>query len=373
MRPESFSTLPVIPSAQLMVVTPFATSTRDTGAVTGGAAAGADTFADTRAESEALTAVSARFADLAATDFPVDWRPSGSTVLMPVVTTASSRRFMGSVSVTVSPGATSYRVIFRPNALGVPTTLRGGCALAASRALAPLIRIDWLNAWAVRVSIPAPAEESGAFSATTPAARPTIASFSRAGMFAGEAGARASPDGVTPGASAAKFGAVSLNASVAAPFARLFSFESALRCTPPTAPPEDLAWTRTVGDVDSAGVLTASSTTGAVATALLAFRTVSAVGAICASLPPFLSTTRVPAATTSTVAAARKTHGSMRFFGAAAGITPRGALSSAVRIRDAPAINPRASATAAAHSGHSFTCASTRAASSALSAPSSHE
>ena len=35
---------------------------------------------------------------------------------------------------------------------------------------------------------------------------------------------------------------------------------------------------------------------------------------------------------------------------AAAGITPRGALSSAVRIRDDPAMNPRASATAAAHS-----------------------
>jgi hypothetical protein len=88
---------------------------------------------------------------------------------------------------------------------------------------------------------------------------------------------------------------------------------------------------------------------------------------------PFLKTARVPAATTSTVAAIRHTIGSTRFAGAATGITPRGALSSAVRIRDDAAMNPRASATAAAHCGHSFTCASTRAASSALSAPSSHE
>jgi hypothetical protein len=69
----------------------------------------------------------------------------------------------------------------------------------------------------------------------------------------------------------------------------------------------------------------------------------------------------------------RHTIGSMRFLGAATGITPRGALSSAVKIRDDAAINPRASATAAAHSGQSLTCASTRAASSALNAPSSHE
>jgi hypothetical protein len=92
-----------------------------------------------------------------------------------------------------------------------------------------------------------------------------------------------------------------------------------------------------------------------------------------ASRPPLLSTANVPPATTSNVAATRHTIGSTRFLGAVAGITPRGALSSAVRIRDDAAMNPRASATAAAHSGQSLTCASTRAASSALSAPSSHE
>ena len=37
----------------------------------------------------------------------------------------------------------------------------------------------------------------------------------------------------------------------------------------------------------------------------------------------------------------------IRLFGAAAGMTPRGALSSAVRIRDDAAMKPRASATAA--------------------------
>src|ERR1700682_5195853 len=90
-------------------------------------------------------------------------------------------------------------------------------------------------------------------------------------------------------------------------------------------------------------------------------------------LPVVLNTTRVPAATTSTVAATRHTSGSTRLRGAATGTTPLGALSSAVRIRDDAAINPRASASADEHCGPSLACAATRAASSALSAPSSHE
>ena len=63
--------------------------------------------------------------------------------------------------------------------------------------------------------------------------------------------------------------------------------------------------------------------------------------------PVLFRTASVPTATTSTVAAARQTIGSIRFRGAAAGITPRGALSSAVRIREDAAMKPRASATAA--------------------------
>jgi hypothetical protein len=47
------------------------------------------------------------------------------------------------------------------------------------------------------------------------------------------------------------------------------------------------------------------------------------------------------------VAATRHTHGCTRLLGAAAGITPRGALSNAVKILDEAAMNPRASATAA--------------------------
>jgi hypothetical protein len=77
-----------------------------------------------------------------------------------------------------------------------------------------------------------------------------------------------------------------------------------------------------------------------------ALTTLSAVD--CLLLFPVLrTTTSVPAATTSTVAAMRHTIGSIRFRGLAAGITPRGALSRAVRIRDEAAMNPRASATAA--------------------------
>jgi hypothetical protein len=83
--------------------------------------------------------------------------------------------------------------------------------------------------------------------------------------------------------------------------------------------------------------------------------TLSFIAGIGVPRPWFLSTTNVPPATTSSVAATRHTIGSTRFFGAAAGITPRGALSSAVRIRDDAAMNPRASATAAAHSGQSLT------------------
>src|SRR3954463_6410207 len=82
------------------------------------------------------------------------------------------------------------------------------------------------------------------------------------------------------------------------------------------------------------------------------------------SAPRVRATTNVPAATTSSVAAIFQANGSNRLLGADAGITPRGALSRAVRILDEAAMNPRASATAAAHSGHSAACASTRAASS---------
>src|SRR4051812_7202535 len=91
------------------------------------------------------------------------------------------------------------------------------------------------------------------------------------------------------------------------------------------------------------------------------------------SAPRVRATTNVPAATTSSVAAIFQANGSNRLLGADAGITPRGALSRDVRILDEAAMNPRASATAAAHSRHSAACASTRAASSGVSAPSSHE
>jgi hypothetical protein len=126
-------------------------------------------------------------------------------------------------------------------------------------------------------------------------------------------------------------------------------------------------------EADAATALVLSDT--CCGTAVTALDPLSAllITKIGASRPPFLSTTNVPPATTRSVAATRHTIGSTRFFGAATGITPRGALSSAVRIRDDAAMNPRASATAAAHSGQSFTCDSTSAASSALNAPSSHE
>jgi hypothetical protein len=75
----------------------------------------------------------------------------------------------------------------------------------------------------------------------------------------------------------------------------------------------------------------------------------------------------------SIAAAARHATGKWRLFAGTAGRTPRGTLSSAVSMRDDAAMKPLASATAAAQLAHSLTCESTRDASSALSAPSSHE
>ena len=64
------------------------------------------------------------------------------------------------------------------------------------------------------------------------------------------------------------------------------------------------------------------------------------------SPPRSFTSSTVPVATTSTVAAILHTQGCTRCFGAI-GITPRGASSSAVKILDEAAMNPRASATAA--------------------------
>jgi hypothetical protein len=55
-----------------------------------------------------------------------------------------------------------------------------------------------------------------------------------------------------------------------------------------------------------------------------------------------------------------------------AGITPPGTASSAIRMRDDAATNPRASATAAAHSAQLAMCASTASRSEEGSSPSSH-
>ena len=57
---------------------------------------------------------------------------------------------------------------------------------------------------------------------------------------------------------------------------------------------------------------------------------------------------------------------------AAAGMTSPRTMSSDDTIRDEPAMKPRASATIAEHSAQSRACASTRAASSGGSSPSSH-
>jgi esterase/lipase superfamily enzyme len=102
-------------------------------------------------------------------------------------------------------------------------------------------------------------------------------------------------------------------------------------------------------------------------------QTLSTLVAIRASFPLFLNTTRLPVATTRTAAAARQIAAFQGLAEVDIGTTARGTLSSAVKMRDDAAINPRASATALAHCGHSATWASTRAASSALNAPSSHE
>jgi hypothetical protein len=83
-------------------------------------------------------------------------------------------------------------------------------------------------------------------------------------------------------------------------------------------------------------------------------------------------TTTLVAANNSTAAAAAQRAGTKRGRRTRLGTTPAGAPSSAATIRDAPAIRPRASATASLQRAHSARCASTRWCSALSSSPSTH-
>src|SRR5215472_1547625 len=101
-------------------------------------------------------------------------------------------------------------------------------------------------------------------------------------------------------------------------------------------------------------------------------------------MTPLRITTNVPVATTTIEAAMRMVHAGNRRVVAGmdertggiallpCGSTPPGTSSSAVRMRDAAAIIPRASATFTAHSVHRAACSSALRSASASSAPSSH-
>jgi len=80
----------------------------------------------------------------------------------------------------------------------------------------------------------------------------------------------------------------------------------------------------------------------------------------------------LPAATIKNPAAARTPVRRYHAGRATDGITSPGTSSNPCKMRDAAAINPRASATAAEHSAHDATCVSTAAASAGDNAPSSH-
>jgi hypothetical protein len=77
------------------------------------------------------------FAAGALTDFCVDWS-AVRAVDNPVTTTLSNWAPSISISVTVSPGATSYSVVFTPICRAVPTILSDRGSLKASNAAMPL-------------------------------------------------------------------------------------------------------------------------------------------------------------------------------------------------------------------------------------------